>query len=604
MNLSALNSGLSQATNPISTEVNDLGGVLSRPSTSTQSGEDFAAFLRHQIASLTSPQRQEIAAESTPTPTLSSKPKPAAPGLFEQQALRQAFHTGQYLHAKAPGTQGVGTQLNPGRYFAKQLPPAKVVPSPKEAQHAVQRTSDSVDDEAAQRSQHAEQSNPKGPQAQRVKPAQDAQDNSLQAWDTPHAAQAHAKNWDATTGQALQSIELSPDVQIITVAQPATSEKSLTDFALAMGLDPSQVQDLLGTAASTDASTLTPAAATQQILAMNNLTGINPVNPLTGATLSVQNGGLNALTALGTSLTATDGANLPTNAVLAQALPLAPDMAAMAQGGATFDLSASNPLTPTGLQVQWSSASADLVADKQLNNLQNLNTVATTQVASAPETISTLAVLSMMDADLRPEDVDRLKEEFDKLSAADDSSTAPHEGMVNTGVSSNRSNASGNATPAQALKNHPDMAQTFEKLSQKLATELASRMNDQLNAGEWKMKFALKPASLGLVDVQLEMRDGQLNAQFQTDNGLTQNLIQNGSSRLKEALAELGMNNAYVSVGQDNRQSSPGGSGQSGQRPAAQDNRVTLGAKGVGEQDSNTNEPARHSNSALFDTFA
>jgi flagellar hook-length control protein FliK len=152
------------------------------------------------------------------------------------------------------------------------------------------------------------------------------------------------------------------------------------------------------------------------------------------------------------------------------------------------------------------------------------------------------------------------------------------------------------------LKNHPDMAQTFEKLSQKLATEMASRMNDQLNAGEWKMKFALKPASLGLVDVQLEMRDGQLSAQFNAENGLTKELIQNGSTRLKEALAELGMNNAYVSVGQDNRQSSQGGSGQSGQRQAAGDNRVTLGANGVGEEEKAAT-PARHSNSALLDTF-
>jgi hypothetical protein len=88
--------------------------------------------------------------------------------LFEQQALRQAFHTGQYLHAKAPGTQGVGTQLNPGRYFAKQLPPAKALPIPKEAQHAVQRKTDSSDDETAQRSHHAEQSIPKAQQAQKA----------------------------------------------------------------------------------------------------------------------------------------------------------------------------------------------------------------------------------------------------------------------------------------------------------------------------------------------------------------------------------------------------------------------------------------------------
>jgi flagellar hook-length control protein FliK len=254
------------------------------------------------------------------------------------------------------------------------------------------------------------------------------------------------------------------------------------------------------------------------------------------------------------------------------------------------------------LQVQLSSASADVAVDTKLANLQNLNVAVTAQATETTENISTLAVLSMMDADLRPEDIDRLNEEFDKLSAIDDADSSSHESLANSGLGTNRSSGLGLTNPAQVLKTHPDMAQTFEKLSQKLATEMASRMNDQLNAGEWKMKFALKPASLGLVDVQLEMRDGQLHAQFDADNALTQNLIQNGSTRLKEALAELGMNNAYVSVGQDNRQSSQSGSGQSGQRQAASDNRVTLAADGAGEP-MNAATPSRHSNSVLLDTF-
>ena len=44
MNLSALNSGLAPSATPVSTEANNLGGALSRPSSGSQSGEDFAAF--------------------------------------------------------------------------------------------------------------------------------------------------------------------------------------------------------------------------------------------------------------------------------------------------------------------------------------------------------------------------------------------------------------------------------------------------------------------------------------------------------------------------------------------------------------------------------
>ena len=586
MNLSALNSGLSPSATPVSTEANNLGGALSRPSSGTQSGEDFAAFLRHQIASLQSPQRQELAAESMDKRAKPSPGATATKGMLDQQALRQAFHPNQYLHAKTPGSKGMG-MLAPGGHFAKHLPPAQPHDvKPRVAELERNKTQAAAKD-SPQQSQASDTATHR---------ASEPDELASQTAYRPEEIKEKAptiKDSVAQEGQALQSITLSPEVEIITVTQPATSEKSLTDFALAMGLDASQIKALLGDDAADDAVASAPAATTQQILAMNTLPGMGLSNPLTGTAPSLAAASPTASNPLGSSPAQ---ATLATQAVLGQALPFAPAVST----AASAELMPQD-MKPIGLEVQWSSASADLAANKQLNPTPNLNPSVLVQAADTPDNISTLAVLSMMDADLRPEDIDRLKEEFDKLSAIDDSSTS--EGTPAGGVANNRGGPQASPSPAQALKTHPDMAQTFEKLSQKLATELASRMNDQLNAGEWKMKFALKPASLGLVDVQLEMRDGQLSAQFHAENGLTKDLIQNGSTRLKEALAELGMNNAYVSVGQDNRQSSQGGSGQSGQRQAAGDNRVTLGANGVGEEE-NAATPARHSNSALFDTYA
>jgi flagellar hook-length control protein FliK len=571
MNLSALNSGLAPNATPVSTEANNLGGALSRPSFGSQSGEDFAAFLRHQIASLQTPQRQELAADSADKPSKKSPTATATKGMLKQQALRQAFHPNQYLHAKTPGSKGMG-MLAPGGHFAKQLPPAQPHEAKSNVAEAGQRKSPVAAKDSAQPNHPADTATQRAGQSDELA----AQKNqSLE----------EAKALDSQEGQALQSIALSPEVEIITVAQPAPSDKSLTDFALAMGLDAEQIKTLLGDDAAAEVQTTAPAASTQQILAMNTLPGLGLINPLTSATPALSNVTINTLN---TSSSPAQVA-LGTQAVLSQALPLATEVT-------------TEEMKPIGLEVQWSSASADLAANKQLNPSVNLAQAVVAQSSDTPDNISTLAVLSMMDADLRPEDIDRLNEEFNKLSAIDDSSTSP-ESTSGGAVANNRVASPSSTTAAQTLKNHPDMAQTFEKLSQKLATEMASRMNDQLNAGEWKMKFALKPASLGLVDVQLEMRDGQLSAQFQAENGLTKDLIQNGSARLKEALAELGMNNAYVSVGQDNRQSSQGGSGQSGQRQAAADNRVTLGANDVAEEE-NAATPARHSNSALFDTYA
>jgi flagellar hook-length control protein FliK len=218
-------------------------------------------------------------------------------------------------------------------------------------------------------------------------------------------------------------------------------------------------------------------------------------------------------------------------------------------------------------------------------------------MAATAAPVSTLAVLSMMDTQLRAEDIETLKTEFDALNALDTS--ADSHGL---GSGSSGSSASANAASkaAAAFVNNPDMAQTFDKLSEKLATELAGRMHEKLNAGEWKMKFALKPASLGLVDVQLEMRDGKLTAQFNADTSLTQELIQNGSQRLKEALGQLGMNNASVLVGQGQQQGQA--SGQSGNSRQGGDNHAKLEGDSVTEALGSVRP--RHSNSLQFDTYA
>jgi hypothetical protein len=147
---------------------------------------------------------------------------------------------------------------------------------------------------------------------------------------------------------------------------------------------------------------------------------------------------------------------------------------------------------------------ADQALLAKMDNVQIQVGTAQAQLSAAPPPPSTLSVLSMMDATLRAEDIESLKNEFDALQAAPatDSLNLPPGAGFNASEQRNTAHA---ATPAaQVFANNPDMAQTYENLSQKLTTELAARMHEKLNAGEWKMKFALKPASLGLVDVQLE----------------------------------------------------------------------------------------------------
>jgi hypothetical protein len=248
----------------------------------------------------------------------------------------------------------------------------------------------------------------------------------------------------------------------------------------------------------------------------------------------------------------------------------------------------------------------DLLGKMENMQFQIGSNTAALQTQNIQQPISTLAVLSMMDAHLRAEDIEALKTEFDSSNSIetakpvnDNLQPAPQPNMPTRAAAANSQTQ---ATPA--FVNNPDMAQTYDKLSQKLTTELAARMHEKLNAGEWKMKFALKPASLGLVDVQLEMKDGKLSAHFQSDTNLTQDLLQNGSQRLKDALADLGMNNAsvFVAQGETQRQSGQNSSQLSGGRSQPDDNREKLSEES-GLKIAEDSLP-RRSSSSQFDSYA
>jgi flagellar hook-length control protein FliK len=130
-----------------------------------------------------------------------------------------------------------------------------------------------------------------------------------------------------------------------------------------------------------------------------------------------------------------------------------------------------------------------------------------------------------------------------QVSAQDQGSASGNSG---NGSSLGDTHAQGTQGPSAAV----NMAETYEKLSEQLTAELSKRMHEQISQGQWKMKFALKPSTLGAVDVQLEMKDGKLAAIFQADNALTQNLLQHASQQLKDNLKDIGLNQTYVQVDQ------------------------------------------------------
>lgn len=570
MNLSALNPPQVNPPNNKVAETSVSGNEAVRLKSEALSGADFASYLHNQVQSLKHAQRPAfaVADKALPPPTAKNdarlnKDKPGDDSGHDKPLASDAQKAQQQRQAAAKAAQA--DKSNDRTDGDEKV-------TDRQAQDRIQEATEAqISQQQAQLAADAQTAQAVSDQMQAALVGSADQTNELSA-DSDQATGLAGQNATLTT------IAVSDKLQIITTANAAASEQSVADFALAMGLDPNQVKTLFGESAANAAAAKLAGSnpSTQQILGINSSPGLGLTADAASAVDSGKSMAFSAQALAGGGLAvAMDG---PVSTADFQTLQAqAPAITADAQ-----DMLGKME----NLQIQLGSAQAQLTAGN-----------------SSPA--STLAVLSMMDTQLRAEDIEALKNEFDALSTFD-SLPALGKDVNATPLSplTNRPAALAQAPTAPAFANNPDMAQTFDKLSQKLTTELAARMHEKLNTGEWKMKFALKPASLGLVDVQLEMRDGKLSAHFQSDTNLTKDLLQNGSQRLKDALADLGMNNAsvFVAQGQAQGQGAQGQSARSGKFTQGNDNREKLseesGLKIAGDRTSRRDERSQ------FDSYA
>ncbi len=441
---------------------------------------------------------------------------------------------------------------------------------------------------------------------QRLPSMQDLKINGTSSLDTL----ANANPEPSATGDTniLKTVSLSEQTQLIT-PQDAPNEKSLADFARAMGFDETQLATLFGPqAAQTMISTVqVPASVVSAPINASNLKASGTLSQATSTlTSTLGNASLFSL-----STTADQSGSTSLNPL--SKLPSTPtDLATTTQmphtDNAKVDLNAlsvqfnSNPVSVTNTMVPSQVALAGLAANTQHESAPSttrdlaqlllsegieaqgvqvsLNTMgkaasasfSASAISAAPT--STLAILNMTGSKLSGQAIDALQKEFNKLKgpgekgsessafavfSPSDSGLASSAQLnaqdqgTSSGKSGNGSLTGDSGTQnTQATSTPVNMAETYEKLSEQLTAELSKRMHEQISQGQWKMKFALKPSTLGVVDVQLEMKDGKLAAIFQADNALTQNLLQHASQELKDNLKDIGLHQTYVQVDQQN----------------------------------------------------
>jgi flagellar hook-length control protein FliK len=98
----------------------------------------------------------------------------------------------------------------------------------------------------------------------------------------------------------------------------------------------------------------------------------------------------------------------------------------------------------------------------------------------------------------------------------------------------------------------------FMQLSRQLTDALGKRLTAQIQSGSWRVEMELHPKSLGRVEVQLEMKNGELEARFITANATTRDMINEGMPRLREAFQEHGTETASMDLGTANQGASDG----------------------------------------------
>ena len=467
---------------------------------------DFAQIMARQFEQMPQLKRQDLAATSS-LPKLASLPKDP-----HEQAHVDA--------SRAPALD----RASNGRANVNDA--------------ALQKTSRDESDELARQNKRA--------RPQDDEPKESAWFNQAAAMPAP-VLQDHGDD-SAASGSAddatpLQTVSLSEQTKLITDPRHAPSPQSLLAFAQSMGMDPEAIGQLMGAADAAQLANATSGNSANSAAQMAAHMG-QTLAPQTGAAqlqahlqAAMQANGLGGqvgdAAAMVTSLTAThiqaQGVGTPSQAVhmpptalstLQMLQPADPNAALqnMAQVGVL-------PAAPMMASAQAAGASFNLI---------------TLHSADLPESqITALAGLLAENGQLQDSSLSQEQSSSDQTGGSFAQSMANKAALTEA---SQRSTAQGVSRPMQEV---------YDQLSDKLSTEMAARMHEQINSGQWKMKFGLRPAHLGGVEIQLEMKDGKLNAQLNADNPMTREMLQNSTPRLREALANLGLQTDQVTVGQN-----------------------------------------------------
>ena len=390
----------------------------------------------------------------------------------------------------------------------------------------------------------------------------------------------------------LQSVPLGPQIEVITTAAPLPDTGSLMAFARAQGLDDSTLAALFGDMATSPAAALGTAPAEAQAVAFAVAPAVIPLMAQASPSWWPQSDlKLSPLTVSPSAVSpvAVSSFVLPAPAATAHVLSQNAALAAVAATDVAWQVTqppaqslitgATTASAEAPMQVAMQDAlrvQLQLPREAVAALTRRLATLSGTGQTQAWGNVAAGAgnavVADVVDAatvgpatlDLRSffKPLGQLNEPTAAADAADalPASDADADSMAALPVDGSRKAAGSLTLTPEAVVPNPagQRAEHYQQLADRLGQALAQRLQAQIERGEWKMQMRMDPASLGRIDLELDMRAGGLDAVFRSDNPLTRELIAQGLPKLRDSLSQSGTAVANVWVNGDSARQSGG----------------------------------------------
>lgn len=389
----------------------------------------------------------------------------------------------------------------------------------------------------------------------------------------------------------LKAVHLGPHLNVITAEITAPDEQSLEAFARSQGLDETAVQWLMGTspvvATSVPSQNLGTTSLPSQIDGATSIPSqlgiLTPQAKPNGLLVAISS--LPLATNTHTSVASTESpaatfSGRPTGDPIQTGTALKPDTPVLNSGLNTAALWAmSLPTEQARITAPGPEASSE--AEKiQIHMMPPQAPAAVWMLRNSflptavKEALPAKTGIALSELDLSETATPELLESLSQAMAESGSSAPSGASPAQTPNNGSHRHDLAAASRLEAQKTDssaaaPDaaLAQRSEKvqnLAEKMGQAVGQRILSEIEKGQWHLKLSLRPATLGHIEVEMRMLSGQLEAVFTASQAMTRELLQDGMSKLKDTLNQMGMDVASMQVG-DGQTRQRGGESTPGQ---------------------------------------